>query len=44
MRELTQPKETEMDQSRVSSTMRSERLVEPVSKERTAPGPRAIEL
>jgi hypothetical protein len=37
IRELTQPKETEIPQRRVAPTMRSERALSPVVKESTAP-------
>ena len=37
IRELTQPKETEIPQRRVAPTMRSERALSPVEKESTAP-------
>jgi hypothetical protein len=37
IRELTQPKETEMPQRRVAPTMRSESALSPVAKESTAP-------
>ena len=42
IRELTQPKETEIPQRRVAPTMRSESALSPVVKESTAPYPSAL--